>query len=272
MIRESSGKVLRNLIQNNSSNGDGGGIYVHSSQLVSIVKNDIRGNKAAGDGGGVFAYGFRSTAAIDVSENLIYNNSCGGRGGGVFLSRSSALANKIFNNIASSDGGGIYSTYALVLDNEINRNKGKLGGGIFAEQNSSLLGNFITGNHGSDTLGGGVYLNFWGISVKNEIFENNLVTRNSATGPQDNGGVYVNGYMIFKNNNIFRNNGAQLFNGNSSDSEQLDVINNYWGTRSSKKIEEIIIDGKDDSGLGITNFEPFMKRPAEIVENRQRFM
>ena len=65
-----------------------------------------------------------------------------------------------------------------------------------------------------DAFGGGVYLNFWGMSIKNEVFCGNRVTGNRAASPEDNGGIYLNGSMIFEYNRIHDNRGSQLYNAN----------------------------------------------------------
>jgi hypothetical protein len=257
-VREASARVVDNTIVDNESSSNGGGVYAYGSHLLYIMNNLIQNNRAAEDGGGVFAYGSQANTAINLSRNRIMKNRCGGSGGGVWASRSSVTDNKILNNQADGLGGGIYSTFDLVQGNSIEGNMSQEGGGIYAEQNSSIEGNRIAHNRVISHFGGGAFLNFWGMSVKNEVFKNNLVTNNQAVSARDTGGIYVNGGLIFEHNQIYDNKGYQLYNGNPEGSPPLNVPHCYWGTSSEDKIRASIFDGKDDPSLAEVLFKPFL--------------
>ena len=234
-IRNASARIENNRIVDNRSPSNGGGIYAYGSKLIYILDNEILNNEAGEDGGGVFGYGYRSNTAVNLSGNRIEGNRAGGDGGGVWLSRSAMVKNRILSNQAEGKGGGMFVTFALIEDNEVAGNSAGVAGGVFAETNSSLEGNRITDNRSRGDYGGGVYMNFWGMSIKNEVFRGNLVTRNKAATPTDNGGIYLNGSMIFEYNQIFKNEGSQLYNANPADRAPLTAPNCYWGTTPGRK-------------------------------------
>lgn len=256
-IRNAPAKVTNCSITANSSPTNGGGIYTYGSKLVFLSGNRILGNYAKEDGGGVFAYGYRSNTAANLMGNRIEGNACGGDGGGVWASRSSLSANRVVNNKAGGNGGGIYITFALAEENTIEGNRAFQGGGVYAETNSTLAYNQIESNHAEASVGGGVYLNFWGMSIKNEVFEGNRVTGNRTASPDGNGGVYLNGAMRFDKNSIFRNSGYQLYNGNPPDQGRFKATGCYWGTKNEIEISDLIYDGLDDRGLSTVVFKPF---------------
>jgi parallel beta-helix repeat protein/predicted outer membrane repeat protein len=258
-IRNASVRILKNRIEENQTRSNGGGIYAYGSKFIQIAKNEILNNRANEDGGGVFAYGYRSTTAVNLSDNRIHGNQCSGDGAGVWVSRSSVIDNRIISNRAEGKGGGLFATFALVEGNEIAENSAYQGGGVYAETNSSLEGNRIIGNSGLDAFGGAVFMNFWGMSIKNEVFRKNLVTRNRAASPTDNGGIYLNGSMVFEYNQIYGNNGSQLYNANPADRPPLSAPHCYWGTNQEAEIEAAVHDGSDDPGLARVLFTPFAR-------------
>jgi hypothetical protein len=264
-IRNASARIENNRIVDNRSPSNGGGIYAYGSKLIYILDNEILSNEAGEDGGGVFGYGYRSNTAVNLSGNRIEGNRSGGDGGGVWLSRSAMVDNRILSNQAEGKGGGMFATFALVKDNEVAGNSAEEGGGVYAETNSSLEGNRITDNRCEGDFGGGVYMNFWGMSIKNEVFRGNLVKGNRAATPTDNGGIYLNGSMIFEHNQIFRNQGSQLYNANPSDRPPLTAPNCYWGTARPEEIEAAIHHAADDPALARVLFKPFAATPEKTV-------
>ncbi len=256
-VRNAAAEIRNNRISENKSPSNGGGIYAYGSKLLYILDNEILNNTAGEDGGGVFGYGYRSNTAVNLSGNRIQGNESGGDGGGVWLSRSALVENRILANRAEGKGGGLFATFALIQDNEVARNSAGEGGGVYAETNSSLEGNRFTDNRCQGDYGGGVYMNFWGMSIKNEVFRGNLVARNAAATPTDNGGVYLNGSMIFEYNRIFENQGSQLYNANPADRPPLTAPHCYWGTTRPEAIEAAIVHANDDPGLARVLFKPF---------------
>jgi hypothetical protein len=262
-IRNASARIENNRIVDNRSPSNGGGVYAYGSRLIYILDNEVLNNEAGEDGGGVFGYGYRSNTAVNLSGNRIEGNRSGGDGGGVWLSRSAMVKNRILSNQAGGKGGGMFATFALIEENEISGNSAYEGGGVYAETNSSLEGNRITDNRCQGDYGGGVYMNFWGMSIKNEVFRGNVVTRNQAATPTDNGGVYLNGSMIFEYNQIFKNVGGQLYKANPAERPPLTATHCYWGTSRPEEIEAAIYHATDDPQLARVLFKPFATSPGQ---------
>ncbi|MBU0996321.1 MAG: right-handed parallel beta-helix repeat-containing protein [Proteobacteria bacterium] len=263
-IKEAKAKISNCKIYGNKSASNGGGIYIYGSKLVNVFENEIKDNVAEEDGGGVFAYGNRSNTAVNLIGNMIQGNTCMGDGGGVWASRSSIMENKIMNNQASSNGGGLYVSFALINDNRIENNQADQGGGAYAETNSSFERNTISGNRIRREFGGAAYLNFWGMSIKNEIFSRNVVEKNISNVTNGTGGICLNGAMEFENNIINNNSGIQLYNLNASTENPFEAQGCYWGTDDEKKIEGYIYDGKDDTDLSVVEYMPFVKSRKDI--------
>ncbi len=263
-VRQGGAVIQGNDIHHNAAPTNGGGIYAYTNDVIRVMSNRIHHNHADGEGGGVFAYGYMNASTIHVEDNDIFSNEATGNGGGIYLSRSSAVGNKVESNRADGEGGGIYATFGLVTANEVRDNSAARGGGIYAERNSSITRNYVASNKALSEFGGGVYINFWGMSVENEVFTNNTVTSNLATPERGNGGVFVVGYLVFERNNIYGNAGSQLYNGNESQSSPLLTTDCYWGADNEETISKQIVDGDDDPGLGKVNFESFSAKPLKF--------
>ena len=262
IIKETGASITQCQIYGNTSPKNGGGIYIYGSKLVNVVKNEIRDNISREDGGGVFAYGSRSDTAVNLLDNIIRNNQCEGDGGGVWASRSSVSRNDILANQAASNGGGLYVSFALIHDNRIENNQSKQGGGAYAETNSSFERNYFIGNKISGEFGGAVYLNFWGMSVKNEVFEQNI-----SEDPKGNGGICLNGAMEFQKNIIVDNSGTQLYNLNPSTETPFEAKECFWGTLDEEIISGYIVDGVKNASLSVVKFLPVLKTRKETGIN-----
>lgn len=255
-IKEVPVSIMHCRIMDNVSTSDGGGVYVYGSKRVLLHDNEVLGNHAA-DGGGIFAYGYQSNAAIDIRDNRIESNYSQGDGGGVWLSRSAVVDNTIAGNRAESKGGGMYTSFALVYDNHIRKNTAAVGGGVYAEANSSLVRNTIEDNTCRQAMGGGgVYINYWGISRHNKAFTNNTVVKNRSGKPGGTGGVVLNGALRFRYNSIYQNTGIQLYNRNPAGGGDVTAEGCYWGTTAAEKIEDLIYDGHDDPNLSRVDYKP----------------
>jgi hypothetical protein len=265
-VRQGGPVITGNDIHHNKAVTNGGGVYAYTNDIIFVAGNKIHDNTADGDGGGVYAYGYMNTSTIRVENNQVFANSATGDGGGVYLSRSSAIGNKISGNAADGNGGGIFATFGLIETNDLRDNQAEQGGGIYAERNSSLTGNLVTTNKSLSGFGGGVYINFWGISIDNEAFTQNTVTDNVTSSSDGNGGVFIVGYLFFERNNIYGNSGSQLYNGNESDPRSYSLLTTqcYWGTDDKGAISKLIVDGSDDPDLGMVSFEPFSPTPLQF--------
>jgi len=176
-----NGKVvlLNNLVTNNSTKFNGGGIYISAATAV-LINNRIEENSAQQCGGGL---------QIDV-ENLTLNN------------------NTIAENSANI-GGGLYSwgdggTHNVSIFNNIFAgNSADMAGGMTIGRATGYLANNIIVENSTDIDGGGLNIQEpYGLTLTN-----NTIAMNSA---HHGGGVavdlYNNSDIVNIYNNIFWNN------------------------------------------------------------------
>jgi parallel beta-helix repeat protein len=95
--------IIGNLITDNASSYDGGGVC---AQQANILRNVICDNTAVEDGGGIYV----SNSSV-IAGNIIAGNRCGENGGGIAFNGGMTLTaahNTIVGNRATKDGGGLY--------------------------------------------------------------------------------------------------------------------------------------------------------------------
>ncbi len=186
-----------------STNGNGGGVYVCSNASFYMSSGVISGNFATKFGGGIY---FSVNSTADISGGLIgaestvtataesHSNSAR-FGGGIYVQGISidiyGTAN-ISYNYASINGGGIYGK-SYLNTNSFNPVEISVDKNI---SNNTTISNNLAGNYG-----GGIYIeDTQNYSVRiNQSFENKTVlsifggsiSKNSAV---NGGGIYVKGY------------------------------------------------------------------------------
>ncbi len=165
------GIIRDNIITENISSNDGGGIYISDGDTTfTITNNVIEGNTSTnGKGGGICIF---SNSSATIINNSIINNFADD-GGGICISGNSCapvIKNNLINcNTTVGDGGGIliYCSYNTdltpqIIENEIMNDSAKYGGGIYIysaySSNISPLirGNRIIGNY-TTLYGAGIY-------------------------------------------------------------------------------------------------------------------
>ncbi len=191
-------------IARNGTKLDGGGIYFDGgsagSSSFTINGSAIKDNTSDGNGGGIFF----SKASLKVNGGEICGNTANGTydgaancgGGGIFAGGELIISGgKISGNTAQCSGGGVevcgansnfsYSGTLTMQGGEISNNTAKEheGGGIRIDSNTNniITGGAITGNNTEtrfDWGGGGIFVN----SGAKLNIENALVTNNYAGG------------------------------------------------------------------------------------------
>ena len=116
--------VIRNTTVTMNSAAQGGGIfsenYGYNNQETYVTNCIISNNTSRGDGGGVYCKGSNGTAFF--TQCLIGNNAAGNSGGGVYIyyTQPMFIACDIVRNSAVTNGGGLYSYYEnCTLQNSI---------------------------------------------------------------------------------------------------------------------------------------------------------
>lgn len=152
-LQEWTGDVVDNEISENSSEEDGGGVFLGDAASGVFARNIVTHNSSnLDDAGGVRV--FRSSLAIE--DNVISWNTAAGAGGGMKISHnSSTITGNTFEGNSSGD----------------------LGGGLEVDDNNSYLsGNVIIGN--SAVRGGGLHLlePFYDILIDDTVIADNVAT------------------------------------------------------------------------------------------------
>jgi len=149
-VYSSGGTVSDNIITNNVSSQNGGGIATSSYSRTYIYNNVISNNTASNRGGGIMN---SSYATMEFEDNTVENNQAV-YGGGVYFVPYGTLVfegNRVRSNSATY-GGGIYTpgySGARIINNIVTNNEASTaGGGIYSTSysyakivNSTLFGN-----------------------------------------------------------------------------------------------------------------------------------
>ena len=174
-IYNSSPTIRYNVIANNSTTDDGGGICILGFSSPSVVSNTISANSAGFDGGGVFVYTASGYSAPQLLLNSFISNSAGLEGGGLCPFESdAALAmnprmnnNLIVANITGNIGGGIFVGYMVKAT--IN--------------NDTIAGN-LANNSAPGGLGDGGGIGFLYANLSGQI-DSCIIYTNNAVGNGD---------------------------------------------------------------------------------------
>ena len=147
-LNGASGAIYANTIINNTSMGDGGGVFAEFCSDTYLQGNWISGNSAEKGAGVQFVY---NGGALE--ENVItYNTATFSNGGGIYLEHSSpAIVGNVINHNSSTgtnSGSGIYcysTSNPMILYNEICANNHS---GVYCATTSGpqLENNTIYGN------------------------------------------------------------------------------------------------------------------------------
>ena len=214
-----------------SSDGCGGGIFIHSAHPI-IVNNVISDNVAAtasvgsldGRGGALY---LEHAARSVISGNVIISNVAStvgvGDGGGIYLSLGADMGgtrvqfNQILSNTATTSdtiarGGGIYGgpdgvliQGNIVAGNQANSYGGGAGAGFFQWYGSATyLNNMIRGNLGNDLGNSAVFLGY-----SQSRFEGNQVIDNLTANGVQVGAISGGGPTLV--NNVIARSGSKTF-------------------------------------------------------------
>jgi hypothetical protein len=184
--------LYRTTIENNSYDGDGGGISATSTAdsddfpTLDIAYSTLRGNHAGGRGGGIFA-----STRVRFESTVIDGNTADVWGGGIAAVGSSAgfteiaFDNAVLNaNRAPLGGGAVFDdgSFPMVTESTISNNVATAtnGGGfaLFGVNSGgvNLNGALVAGNRADQGHGGGVFNS----SAHNAYYNNTTFTGNSA--------------------------------------------------------------------------------------------
>jgi len=189
------------VIKNNTTSGDGGGVYV--GEHCIIEDGVVIAQNSAAYGGGIYD----KSSELTINGGLITKNNAQFFGGGISSGNSSSSLFTVNNctiseNMAGENGGGLYACGESIINNVVivNNSAKANGGGIYRKE--------INGNYGKEykgltinncdirentaEFGAGMYL----FSGKCTLSTGNI-KKNKATFV--GGGVYVDSAVEFIN-------------------------------------------------------------------------
>jgi predicted outer membrane repeat protein len=186
-----------NEFNENIASGDGGGVYIESSDIEKIDDNFFIANEA-GNGGGMYI----CESKIDIfRDNDLELNEATMHGGGMLLFEScvSIGFGKIVGNKSGGNGGGMYieglhssSDPNVIVNCQISTNISESGngGGVYTDYTFGSYSNTIAENHANSGIGGGIYHNSCSSTITNTIvYANTANTYNEAyPSPDGNNG------------------------------------------------------------------------------------
>ncbi|MFK7956602.1 MAG: hypothetical protein AB8B96_10930 [Lysobacterales bacterium] len=215
-------------IQNGGAdNGDGGGIWIQSSDtqsLVTLLRVNIRNNRAT-NGGGIF-----NEARLVMRDFSIVGNSIVGVAGGGIANTSYAelYDGEVVNNYAETLGGGLSSrnvqgsTPTLIVQGvSIRGNRATRGAGIANYGAMTVTGDSEISSNESFFRGGGIFHSGDSLAViEHSKVNENQVTRGLDDGNLLGGGIFSEAPMQIRDSAInanmtpdseFGNNGGGLY-------------------------------------------------------------
>ena len=148
LCRNSGPTISNNILRNNHTSRQGGGICCWESGSPTISNNIIIGNSATQGGGGIFCL---SNAPTIIDNILVENITSGGWGGGIYCANASpTIINNILirnsaPNLQYGRGGGIalYASSPTISNNTLSENASPNGGGIYLKHYYSYIENTI---------------------------------------------------------------------------------------------------------------------------------
>jgi len=204
--------------------------------------------------------------------------------GAIFLRNSSAyVENTSFINLINSIAiTGYGQTEDIIIKNSIFENNYRAiywSGKNLTIQNSSIKNTMLYAVSGSENtvITDSSFINNYNstdhelaaINAKNLtltnclIFKNNIgiqienkgVIKNSTITYNNNSGIKNKGELEIKNSNIFGNLKKNIYNESPND---VNAINNYWGTTNFQTIKLNIYDKNDNIQCGLVHYQPFL--------------
>lgn len=241
------------IIENNTVNRRGGGIYCENTTL-DIIDSEISDNLSTGTGGdgygaGIYAIGSKiNFVNAKLNDNEI--TSFGGNGGGFYLANSEYSINNLLikNNEAPSGGGAEIHSSTLLNCSELmvlNNKTRNFGGGIYITNSNAIMNAVFGGN--STTFIGGAIAFMDELEIKNCIFYNNSADENGgAIGSAFNSRlITVENSLFIKNSSL---NGGAVYSQSDANSSaifnQNTIIDDFGISNNDDKIE--VVNGFSD--------------------------
>ena len=246
--------ISRNVIQDNTRDWSGSGLYIRYSGPSTISDNLISGNATADcttcwDHSAIFVESGETT----INNNLIAYNLVGGIViYGTYL--SIVVENIVIHNqgiaLNAAWGESWTISHNIFSDNTIGIDAGAVNID-FCSVNMSY--NSILRNTAPDNAA----LDYAGYDEGSNISANTIIGNIDQSAPGNLNAVSITGHPLFNDNNIYNNTGYALNFRSAQGTANLNAENNWWGTSSSSAIQALIHDWFDDSTYSIVDFSPY---------------
>jgi hypothetical protein len=237
------------VIEDNSANGNGGGIYNHQGALAMAGNVWLQHNVAVGDGGGVYKIdGAVGIFALGLggSPLIRHNEALNGRGGGFYLNNvpnAILYGATISENRADSDGGGLFASNnsaVTSINSRFHQNQASDGGGLYLSNSNahitthpSCVNATLPANRSCSELRGNMSAGEGGaigMEFASELIMENTAVISNTSGM--GGGIYSSGlaHIEITNSLLTHNVGKALYveNNASLDLVQTTFAANDW--------------------------------------------
>lgn len=199
IVRNSTISGNRTLTPNVQEFEQYGGAGIAAWDNLTLLDSSVQENHSQGDGGGLTASS--SSSRTYVANTSFLNNSAGNKGGGISAVGSFELRRSVIagNQSGAGGGGGIhtytdYRSTSTITDSTINHNSTTGDGGGIHAQATSIINSTISGNQAFG-FGGGLAI--WGYQDK---IAHSTITDNTADADRDGhgtgGGVFSGSITI----------------------------------------------------------------------------
>lgn len=229
-------------ISSNSTDGNGGGVYVMKNNdpeittipisSATINGGSISGNTSEADGGGIYL----DDGNVTVTQGEFSGNEAKSRGGALYINSGTVSLNKVAmnSNTATGDGGGLYLGSGELeigddADNTITKNKAANGAGVCIADGTLSVNQCDISDNIASNYGGGVYVMNTS-STNITLSGGGVFERNSA---EAGGGLAVGGAInlsfqgSIQSNKATNGGGVYLFKGSSGTGPTLTFQGGY---------------------------------------------
>ncbi|WP_407376460.1 Ig-like domain repeat protein [Methanobrevibacter sp.] len=274
--------TLKDITFINAYGSKGSAVSWTSGDSVNIINSNFINNTATGNGGAIYISSSNSTITFNsiIADSVFVNNRAA-NGGAIYASGTflDIISSKFNSDVATENGGSILLDSGACIDGceFINSSSGRNGGGIyvnskiidfsflppeFRDKAGILNSRMISCRAANDGGAGYIYLS--GGSVRNVTVIGCFAGRDGGAGYIDgDGGILADSTFI--NNTASRNGGAVMWRGINGTIEASNFINSTTNLGDGGAVYLCPIDPVDAfDGLTMINSSTFYKNQARM--------
>jgi parallel beta-helix repeat protein len=263
----------RNVLIENSSimNCQNLGIYMANSSYCYIVSTRIESNY---NGIELYADFLGSTSNNIILDCIITNENHNiyiyREEGGVYQNNiiSGNIISSGNNGIWIDNNGGSVNSENIIERNIIANNGSDVGYGLLLAHDSTIVSNNIFWKNdiaiysedqgdNSSILNNSFYHNDIAIAIGAGSENNKYLNNTFSINSNELLGIKETINNSFNGNNILNNYGMHDIIVNNT-TDEISIMDNYWGTTDTSEINQLIFDHYDDPEKGIVNYQPLL--------------